>query len=347
VSSAPRTRPHRSSWLPVAFIALAAVATVLATATPADAAGPTFALKPVSEAKLGYFVLTGEPGTTLHGKFEVINVGTTAGRTSLYAVDATTGQTSGAVYLSKQEPHRDVGGWVRLGKRNLELGPGESREVGFSVRVPSEATAGQHLGGIVAQRSTQVVKGKAAAKGGNKGGFKVNIQSLSVLAVQVDVPGPERPRMAISGIKPGDQPGHQSLLLGIGNTGNVLVKGTGSLKVVDHAGRQVQSQTFNLDTFVPESEIEFPVYIQGKALRPGRYRGTVAIEYSGRSLTHTFPFTITSGQVKQVFGATTSQSLPVVSSSSSSNDTLLFIVGGVALLSLGTAFYFWRSRRPV
>jgi hypothetical protein len=335
---------RRPSQLAVsAVVALAALAVA---AAPAAAAGPTFALKPVSEAKLGYFVLTGEPGATLRGKFEVINVGATAGRTRLYAVDATTGQTSGAVYRSRKEPRPGVGGWIKLRRRNLELGPGESRVVSFSVRVPSGASAGQHLGGIVAQRSTQVTKGKAAAKGANKGGFKVRIQALSVLAVQVDVPGPGRPRMTLGGIKPGEQPGHQSLLLAIANTGNVLVKGTGSLKVVDHAGRQVQSQSFNLDTFVPESEIEFPVYIQGKALRPGRYRGTVAIDYSGRSLTRTFPFTITSGQVKQVFGATASQALPAGSSSSSSNDTLLYVLGGVAILSLGTAFYFWHSRRP-
>jgi LPXTG-motif cell wall-anchored protein len=72
----------------------------------------------------------------------------------------------------------------------------------------------------------------------------------------------------------------------------------------------------------------------------------VAIDYGGRSLTRSFPFTITSGQVEQVFGTTASQSLPVAASSSSSNDTLLYIVGGVALLSLGAAFYFWRNRRP-
>lgn len=333
-----------SRRLLAALVTVVALAGCIGPTVRAGAAGPTFALKPATQAKLGYFVLTGQPGTTLRGKVEVINVGSKAGKTSLYAVDATTGQTSGAVYRSKGESRPGVGGWIKLGKSSLELNPGQSQLVPFTVRVPSEASAGQHLGGIVAQRSTQVAN-QTPSGGKKKSGFKVKIQALSVLAVQVNVPGPERPRMTLTGIKPGNQPGHQSLLLGIGNTGNVLVKGTGSLKVVNHSGHQVQMQSFNLDTFVPESHIDFPVYIRGKALAPGRYRGTVSINYRGRSLTRTFPFTITAGQVAQVFGSPAAQGTPVASSSS--DKPLLYIFGAVALLSLGAAFYFWRSRRPV
>ena len=329
-------------WL-AALVAVVALAGFVGPAGPARAAGPTFALKPATQAKLGYFVLAGQPGTTLRGKVEVINVGSKAGKTSLYAVDATTGQTSGAVYRSKGEPRPGVGGWIKLGKSSLELNPGQSQVVLFTVRVPSDTSAGQHLGGIVAQRSTQVATNQTAPGGKKKSGFKVKIQALSVLAVQVNVPGPEHPRMTLSGIKPGNQPGHQSLLLGIGNTGNVLVKGTGSLKVVNHSGQQVQRQGFNLDTFVPESHIDFPVYIQGKALSPGRYRGTVTINYRGRSLTRTYPFTITATEVAQTFGSQTAQTTPI---GSSNDNTLLYILIVVTVLSLSAAaFFFWRNRR--
>lgn len=343
MSSTPDTRFLRSSRCALALAAAAVLATLAGPVAAASAAGPTFALKPATEAKLGYFVLAAKPGATLRGKVEVINVGSKAGRTSLYPVDATTGQTSGAVYRSRKEPRRGVGGWIKLGKGTIELAPGQSQVVPFTVRVPSGADAGQHLGGIVAQRSTQVAANQAAPGGKKKNGFKVKIQALSVLAVQVNVPGPERSRMALSGIKPGDQPGHQSLLLGIGNTGNVLVKGTGSLKVVNHSGRRVQSQSFNLDTFVPETKIDFPVYIQGKALAPGRYRGTVTINYRGRSLTRTYPFTITAAQVTQVFGTQASHGAPI---GSSDNNTLLYFLIVVTVLSLSAAFFFfWRNRR--
>jgi hypothetical protein len=301
-------------------------------------------LKPATDAKLGYFVLHAKPGTTVRGKVKVINVGGEAGRTTLYGVDATTGQTSGAVYRSRQEARRGVGGWIELGTETVELAPGQSRVVPFAVRLPADASAGEHLGGIVAQRSTQVAAaGDARGKGKKSSGFKVRIQALSVLAVQVDVPGPKRAQMTLSGIKPGDQPGHQSLLLGIGNSGNVLVKGKGSLKVVDDSGRRVQSQTFALDTFVPSTRIDFPVYIRGKALPPGGYRGTVRIDYRGHSLTRTFPFEISSGQVDQVFGSPSAHQSAVASDS---DDTLVYVFAAIAFLSLGAAFYFWRNRRP-
>ncbi len=112
----------------------------------AMAAGPTFALEPASPAKLGYFVLSGRPNAKIKGKVRVINVGTKAGRTSLYAVDATTGQTSGVVYRSRQEPRRGVGVWIRLAKTTVRLSPGQSQVVPFTVRVPRGAAAGQHLG---------------------------------------------------------------------------------------------------------------------------------------------------------------------------------------------------------
>lgn len=343
---AAHTRIFRGRRGAIALASIAVLATFSGPLVVAKAAGPTFALKPASPAKLGYFVFSGKPGTTVHGKVEVINVGSKAGTTSLYAVDATTGATSGAVYRSKGEARRGVGTWVKLGSRTLELGPGESRVVPFSVRVPSGAKPGQHLGGIVAQRFTKVAGNQAAPGGKQQNGFKVKIQALSVLAVQVNLPGPQRVKMTLTGIKVGSQPGHQSLLLGIGNPGNVLLKGKGSLKVVNRSGRRVQNQSFNLDTFVPKSHIDFPVYIQGKALAPGRYRGTITVNYRGRSLTRTYPFTITAADERQVFGSQASGSAPA--SSSGGGNAALYGLAAVSVLSIGAAgFFFMRSRRVV
>lgn len=323
-----------------AALAVTVAALLLTAPAVAWGSGATFALKPVAPTKTGYFVFKGQPGQTVHGAVRVLNVGTASGRSGLYAVDATTGQTSGAVYRSRQEPRRDVGAWIKLGKSSVTLDPGQSQVVPFSVRIPADVTAGQHLGGIVAQRST----GKSSSSSSGKGGsFRVRIQELSVLAVQVNVPGPERASLALTGIKVGNQPGHQSVLVGIGNTGNVLVKGSGTLKIVTKGGRVAQRSSFNLDTFVPDSHIDFPVYVQGKALEPGRYRGIVSISYRGHDLTRTFSFAITNAQAAQVFGAPAAQQTPI---DSSSDRTLIYVLVAISALSVGAAFYFWRQRRP-
>jgi WxL interacting protein linking bacterial and host surfaces len=333
---APRRKPLGRA------AALAALVVALLAAAPAaaGAAGPSFALKPVGPARTGYFVFRGAPGQTVRGAVRVLNVGDEAGRTSLYAVDAATGQTSGAVYRSRQEPRRDVGAWIKLAKAGVTLDPGRSQVVPFVVRVPASAPAGQHLGGIVAQRTPGAT---SAAQGGGKGSFKVRIQELSVLAVQVNVPGPERAQLSLTGIEAGSQPGHQSVLIGIGNRGNVLVKGRGTLRIAGKDGRVVQRSSFALDTFVPDTHIEFPVYIQGTALRPGGYRGTVSVAYRGQRLTRSFPFTISAAQAAQVFGAQAAKQTPIASSS---DKTLLYVLVAISALSVGAAFYFWRQRRP-
>lgn len=324
----------------VALVASAVALVVVSPVAPAWAGGATFALKPLPPTETGYFVFKGKPGQTVRGAVQVLNVGTVAGSTNLYAVDATTGQTSGAVYRSRREPRRGVGAWIKLAQNSVSLAPGQSQVVHFSAQVPAGTSAGQYLGGVVAQRSTAAAK--PSPQNDKGGGFKVRIQELNVIAVQVNVPGVERAKLNLTGIKGGNQPGHQSVLLGIGNSGNVLVKGRGTLKVVSKSGRVVQRSSFNLDTFVPGTHIDFPVYIQGKALASGSYRGTVSIAYRGHSLTRTFPFTITPSQVKQVFGSPAAQRTQI---SSSSDGPLLYILIAVSVLSLGTAFYFWRHRR--
>jgi hypothetical protein len=224
---------------------------------------------------------------------------------------------------------------------------GESQVVSFSVRIPEGTPPGQYLGGLVTQRYTKTVQPPSGG-GSEEGGFKIKIHALSVLAVQINVPGTQRAGMKLTGIKPGGTPGHQALQLGMANSGNVLTKGRGSLRVVNSGGRQVKRQEFALDTFVPETQIDFPVYVQGKALRPGKYKGTVTVSYRGKQVRRTFPFQITSSQVKQVFGSTAQSAPPTPSGGGSSDTALIAILAGVAALSVGAAgFFFFRTRGAV
>src|SRR5436305_13555490 len=98
------------------------VAAQAATAAKAAPKAPSFALRPLKydpalPATKSYFVLDTQPGATITDKIRVSNVGNRAGRLKLYAVDATTGQTSGTVYKNGTAPRRDAGAWIRLATR--------------------------------------------------------------------------------------------------------------------------------------------------------------------------------------------------------------------------------------
>jgi hypothetical protein len=320
--------------------ALAATSLVLAgllgpTPARADAAetGGTgsarFALDPQgSESSSGYFQFRAAAGTALTGRIRIANLGSRKGTAHLYVVDATTGATTGAVYRDAREPRRGVGAWTRLSRTTVRLRPGSSTIVGFTTRVPAGMRTGDHLGGIVVEDSSVRT---AAPAGGNRSRFRIRIRKLTVIALQVRVPGARTPGLALTSLRAGGEAGRQSLFLGIRNTGNVLVKGRGHL-VVTKGGRTVQDQRFPLDTFVPRTAVELPLRVRGpRALRDGDYRAVAVLRYRGRTVRRAFTFSISKKAVRQVFGTKAAPLAPVTDS------PLLTMLAGAGIAAAGFA----------
>jgi hypothetical protein len=278
---------------------------MLAVPAAAAAAAPpvSFGLRPVGKWPRGFFVYHGRSGQVLHGSVSVVNSGRRTGVVKLYPVDATTGQTSGTVYLTSGERLRGAGAWISLGARSLTLGPSAHRTVAFTVHVPRGTPAGQHVGGIAAE--TVGVAESPSSQG--KTNVQIKIRNLSIVAVEVNVPGRLVARLAIGGIKAGGRRGYQQLLVHLRNSGNVMLKPRGTLTVEDGRGRRVAEQRFVLDTMLPGTEIDYPVNVTKRGLGAGSYRARVRIAYAGlggggRSVAVAQPsFRITSAQQNEVF----------------------------------------------
>jgi WxL interacting protein linking bacterial and host surfaces/uncharacterized protein DUF3892 len=318
-------RGRRRAVLLLCLLALAAVGPV----AKASGRGPTFTLKALDVSQgTSYFVFDSPPGATLGGAVRVANEGDHPGTVRLYGVDAVTGQTTGAVYRPRQDPRRDVGAWISMPIHQLRLAPGQSRVVSFKVRVPPHAGQGQHLGGIVAENPT--LKKTDSRKAG-RGSFRIDIRNLSILAVQVDLPGREVEKLRLISVRPGSAEGFQTLLIGMRNEGNQLVKGSGSVIVSGENGEQIKRAKFNLDTFVPRTAIAYPFAVPGEALAAGRYRAAVTVRYGHGHVAHLSTwFTISDNQIEQVFGSTSHGP-----ASDSSSNLLLLILGALAILLLG------------
>lgn len=258
-----------------------------------------------------------KPTTTVYE-----DVSRTPGRVELYGADATTGQTSGAVYLSRQAT-RGVGRWLSLSTPRLTLGRDQGQTVSFSVHVPSGVHGGQYLAGLVAQ-PVQARSPRVTHKG--KRTFRVNIQEITIVAVEVVVSGPAQQRMSVTGVSASGRPGYQTVMIGLANTGDRLVKGHGHLTVAAAGGRRALSRSFSLDTFVPHTHIAFPVYVTGQRLPPGQNAASVPITYDNHhTQDRSFRFAITGDQVRQTYGTTAPSNL---SSSGSS-------LGGVQCPGVG------------
>ncbi len=230
---------------------------------------------------------------------------------------------------------------------------GQSRTIPFTLRVPARATAGQHVGGIVAETVKQRVSGRSKGKAN----VQVRLRSLSIVAVQVNVPGPLRASVAVGGVYAGGRKGLQQLFLRLANTGNVMVKPHVTLRVT-RSGKTLGVYSAKLDTVLPRTAIDYPLNVKGRGLGAGDYDSSVRVTFAGiggggAGVVAARPsFTISSGQQSQVFGGTTNQTqappgvaAPASGGSSGGTSPLVYAGAAVGILALLAVVFVLGTRR--
>lgn len=318
----------------------AVLAAVVCARASAGAGQAVFALHPehydpALAVTQSYFVTQEQPGSSFTNSVRVVNAGTRTGTVLLYAVDATTGRTSGAVYLDGTKPRRGVGSWVTLGTRSLTLGPGQSALVPVTVHVPATARPGDHLGGIVAENA-------AITRSSGKGALQIRVRHLTIVAVEVQVPGHAAALADVTGLRAGGEHGYQYVYLHLTNPGALTTKPTGRVTIAGADGKQVASQSFKLDTFLPGTAIDYPLLLPKQALAPGGYRATVKLTYGAaalgyrrtdgptRTISRQFSFNVSHSQYDTVFrGVAPLKAPPAKADSGSSSGLPPFLIAGV------------------
>lgn len=317
--------------------------TLVSPASSWGAEGPVFALKPVGHQDRGWFRFDAAPGGTVAGRVRVVNAGRVAGTAELAVVDAATGATTGAVYQGVEVPAEDVGAWAALEETRVELGPGESRVVGFSVAVPDDARRGEHLGGIVARPVTAAA---AAAEQSEDKSFRVDVVDQSIVALQVDLPGAARSLLAVLGVEASGGSGYQTLLIALSNPGEAMARGRGTLIVRDEAGAEVQRRSFAIDTFLPRTRIDYPVVVRGRALRPGEYRAEVVLRWTGgQESRDELPFAVSRENIEQAYGSEGLATLDREEGTVGGEVPVALIGGGLLVVLLGLGWLGWSFRR--
>ncbi|HLX58516.1 MAG TPA: DUF916 domain-containing protein [Ktedonobacteraceae bacterium] len=271
----------------------------------AAAGEPVFSLQPViygpavTEAS-SYFAIAAARGESVQEKVRVTNAGSATGTARLSPVDATTAPSSGIAYLSAGQGQHDVGAWITLAVRQVTLAPHQSQVVQFQISIPKDGRAGQHVGGIAVQDAA--LPKSTSAPGKNQ--VQINVQQRYVVPIVLTLPGPQSEALAAAGIQPSSGPGYQYLLVALSNTGNLMLKPRGSLQVTDDQGDPPRNLTINLDTFLPQTSINYPVYIQTEALAVGTYQAALALNYGhNHVLRYTTTFTITAQQLQKIVSA--------------------------------------------
>jgi hypothetical protein len=206
-------------------VRLLAVALVALVVVPAAAAGRVL-------------VFTAAAGDVLHGSLPV------PGATRLYAADATTGNTTGIVYLTRRTPV-GAGRWIAIGT------PETGAPVPFTVHVPRHARPGQYFAGIVAVGSKR-----------------------RVARVEVDVAGPRLARFVLGAV----HVGRATLYLHVSNTGNVARRPQGTVSIQTRAGARLRRLRFRMASFLPHTSVDYPLRLE-RRLAHGTYVAVVRLTY--------------------------------------------------------------------
>ena len=317
---------------------------VVAPAANAATKRAVFGLRAVGNNERGYFVYSLKPGSSTQGSVVVSNVGNASGTVKLFTADATTGRTTGTVYETDKKP-TGAGSWVKLSTKSVTLAPGGHKQISFTVHVPPGQKVGQWVGGIVAETSHQ----RAGSKTHGKASVQINIRDLTIVAVQTNVPGTPIVKFAIGDVTTGGQRGFQQVIVHFANNGNVLTKPNGRVVIFDSSGKLIQSLPFRMDTFLPQTAIDYPVLLK-KALAPGDYSALITLHVvptAGSPITVTAKpsFSVSKDEVKQVFTSAAPQAAPPGSESSSSSTPWAVIGLIVAALIVIALLVLWLMRR--
>lgn len=318
---------------------------------PGTAGSPNFRLQPVyydaaNPASKSYFIIDTQKGALIQEQVRVTNVGTAAGTVKLFPADATTGQEGGVVYSPHNQTFHGVGSWITLGEQQLTLAPGQSQIVPFQVAVPQGVSQGQHIGGLLAQDTTL----QSSTSKIGKGQLQVNVQHQTVITVLLNLPGSQTVQLAATGVQAGGSNGYQQILVGLENTGIMMLRAHGNLQVTDSQGHLLQTLAMNVGTFLPQASINYPVFVQKKALGPGTYHAVLALRYGlhgtrdvyDHTLNYATTFTVTQQQVKQVFPNAPLQAPLVASSFLPLWAMILLAVLGVLMVGGLSGLFFWR-----
>jgi len=95
------------------------------------------------------FYYAAQPGDRIEDALHIVNHDDSPLDLALYAADAFTTDAGELDLRTEDHEATSVGRWVGMQEDHVSLQPGESTEIPFTIAVPTDATDGDHLGGIV------------------------------------------------------------------------------------------------------------------------------------------------------------------------------------------------------
>lgn len=263
---------------------VAAVALVVAGVSSASASTTSPVLSvapaypdPTVPTGASYFVHSVVPGGTWASEVAVVNTTGAAVTAWVDPVDGITSIRTGAVYASRTVARAGAALWITPSVSTIRVGALSRATVGFIVRVPKDASAGDHVGGIAFETQSP---GSPSAQ--PSGGTVVTTVLRSVVAVQVVVPGPASFQLHLYGasVRAVASTGTSGLDIDMADVGGLIGRPHLTIILSGPSGYS-RSLAVQLDTMLPGDRIT-DEFLWPDALPAGDYRVSITEDGGGR-----------------------------------------------------------------
>lgn len=202
-----------------------------------------------------------DPGATIEDSVTVTNFTAQPVAFRLYASDGVITKDGQFDLLAAATKPKDVGSWITLSQTSITVPASSSASVPFTVKVPANATPGDHPGGVVAALTRTGSDGNAQVSVENRVGARVHLRVagelnpvLKASNVQVDYSGTWNPF----------QPGSAEITYTLENTGNVRLGSDQTTQVRGLFGIPLTSKAApTVKELLPGSELTITEKVSG------------------------------------------------------------------------------------
>lgn len=236
-------------------------------ATPPAPEPPSFLLAPVDHEG-SYFSITQEPGSSAEYTVALGNGGSEPVTALTYIADAFTLVNGGFGVETADDETSGPTTWIAYETETLDLEPGEAVERTFTVSVPDGTAPGQYIAGLAIQTADSIAVGESE--------MLRQIIKKSI-AVFITVPGPETPELTLGDIAVTQAPSGSTLVIGVGNPGNVFLNPTGTVTMTSAEGDPILTSPVTMGPVYANTETTLELTMP-TVLAPGAYEVSVTLE---------------------------------------------------------------------
>lgn len=224
--------------------------------------------------------ITADPGEVVAFDVTVRNTGEIPLPLQVRVDDFTASGDEGQVALTQDGPW-SVRSWTQVSPQKLELSPKQEMKVKVTIQVPVQDVGGGKYGAIVFSRQGETIENSAA----------VSQEVASLFLLKISGPVEEDLRILDFSAPPFVEFGPVPLTLSLENTGNVHVKATGIVSVMNVLGKKVADIVIPPTNVFPLAKRKFTIDFTDRFLI-GPYQAVAIVNYGAenKSVTTYTPF---------------------------------------------------------